>query len=60
MTAAGWFIMLVSISAVMGLLGFSLYKVFRLPMIDAEEHIRSQPFIDTHDTVNGDPRSPHP
>lgn len=54
MTGAGWFIMLVSITSVMSLLVFSLFKIFNLPAIDAEEHIQSQPFIDTHDTVDAD------
>jgi hypothetical protein len=54
MTGAGWFIMLVSITSVMSLLAFSLYKIFSLPTIEAEEHIQTQPFIDTHDTVDAD------
>lgn len=54
MTGAGWFIMVVSISSVMGLLAFSLFKILNLPAIEAEENIQSQPFIDTHDTVDAD------
>jgi hypothetical protein len=53
MTAAGWFIMLVSIACVIGLLVYSLVKVFRLPAVEVEEHLQGQPFIDTKDT-NGE------
>lgn len=54
MTATGWFIMLISISSVIGLMTFCLYKVFTLPAAEVEEHLQSQPFIDTHDTVDAD------
>jgi hypothetical protein len=50
MTAAGWFIMLVSITSVIGLLAYSLIRVFRLPSVEVEEHLQGQPFIDTKDT----------
>jgi hypothetical protein len=54
MTTMGWFIMLTSITAVMGLLTFCLYRIFSLPKAESAEHIQTQPFIDTHDTTDAD------
>jgi hypothetical protein len=54
MTTTGWFIMLTSITSVVGFLTFCLYKIFTLPKVDSEEHIQAQPFIDTQDTVDAD------
>ncbi len=54
MTGTGWLIMLVSMTSVIGLLVYCLFKVFSLPSVEVEEHMQGQPFIDTKDTKNGD------
>lgn len=50
MTPAGWFIMIVSISTVLTLVSYCLYRVLTLPPIEVEEHLHGQPAIDTGDT----------
>jgi hypothetical protein len=54
MTTTGWLIMLTSITSVLGLLTFCLYRILSLPAMESEEHIQTQPFIDTHDTADAD------
>jgi hypothetical protein len=54
MTAAGWFIMLVSVGSVLSLTGYCLYRVLTLPPHVAEEHLKGPMVIDTGDTENAD------
>jgi hypothetical protein len=54
MTAAGWIIMIVSITAVLGLTGFCLRKVIALPPLEVSEHLKAPLDIDTRDTNDAD------
>lgn len=53
MSAAGWIIMLGSISAVLTLVSYCLYRVLSLPPVEVEETLKGPLEIDTRDT-NGD------
>jgi hypothetical protein len=46
--------MIVSISSVLSLTGFCLYRVLTLPPNVAEEHLKGPLTIDTGDTENAD------
>ena len=50
MTPQAWAIMIVSISTVLALVSYCLYRVLTLPPIEVEEHLHGQPAIDTGDT----------
>ncbi len=50
---AGWLVMVVSVAAVIALLGFCLYRVLTLPPVE-QEHVRGPLDIDTGDTKNAD------
>ena len=54
MTPIGWFMMIVSMSTVLCLVSFCLYKVLTLPPVEVEEHLRGPLEIDTGDTQNAD------
>jgi hypothetical protein len=54
MTAAGWAIMIGSISFVLSLTVFCFYRVLTLPPIEVEEHLKAPLDIDTRDTQNPD------
>jgi hypothetical protein len=54
MTAAGWAVMIVSVGAVLALVGFCLYRVMLLPPVDLEEHLKGPLEIDTRDTIDAD------
>ena len=53
MTAAGWAVMLISVSSVLALVTFCLFKVFSLPPADIEE-LKGPLEIDTRDTQDAD------
>ena len=50
MRPEGWFIMIVSISTVLLLVSYCLYRVLTLPPVEVEEHLHGPPTIDTGDT----------
>jgi hypothetical protein len=50
LSTAGLVVMCVSIGAVLSLLSFCLYKVFSLPPVEVEEHLKGPLEIDTGDT----------
>jgi hypothetical protein len=54
MTAAGWIIMTISVTAVLCLAGYCLARVLSLPPIDVEEHLKGPFEIDTRDMQDGD------
>ena len=54
MTLAGWIVMILSVSTVLSLVSFCLYRVMTLPPVEVEEHIRGPLEIDTGDTVDAD------
>lgn len=54
MTPAAWTIMLVSVSTVLAMMTYCLYRVLTLPPVEVEEHLHGPPAIDTHDTQNAD------
>lgn len=54
LTPAGAAIMIVSVSSVLVLTGWCLYKVLTLPPEVVQEHLKAPPDIDTGDTVNAD------
>lgn len=53
LTPQGWAMMLTSISVVLGLVSYCLYRVLTLPPVDVEE-IRGPLDIDTGDTDDAD------
>lgn len=50
MTIPAWIIMMTSISTVLALVSYCLYRVLTLPPVEVEEHLHGQPAIDTGDT----------
>jgi hypothetical protein len=54
MTPAAWTIMIASVTFVLALVSYCLYRVLTLPPVEVEESIHGQPAIDTHDTQNAD------
>lgn len=52
MTIAGWIIMSVSLTVVIGLVSFCLYRVFTLPPVEAEEHLKAPLEIETPDQAS--------
>lgn len=54
MTAAGWTIMIVSVTSVLTLVGFCLVKVLTLPPVEAEEHLKAPLEIETPDLKRPD------
>jgi hypothetical protein len=53
MTAAGWMIMIASVSGVLGLVSFCMYRVLTLPSAEVET-LKAPLEIDTGDTENAD------
>ena len=51
MNAYGWTIMTLSVSGVLSLAGFCLYRVLTLPPLE-EEHVKGPLEIDTRDTTD--------
>ncbi len=54
LNSSGLIVMVVSISAVLTLVSFCLYKVFSLPPVEVEEHVKGPLEIDTGDTSDAD------
>ena len=54
MTPAGWAIMIISVSSVLALTAFCMYRVLTLPAQVIEEHLKGPLVIDTKDTQNAD------
>lgn len=51
---AGWAVMIASISGVLVLVSFCLYKVLTLPPVEFEDHLKGPLEIDTRDTSDAD------
>ena len=51
---AGWTVMILSVGSVLALVVFCLIRVFMLPPVDVEEHLKGPIDIDTHDTIDAD------
>ena len=54
LSTAGLVVMVVSIGAVLSLASFCLYKVFSLPPVEVEEHVKGPLEIDTGDVSDAD------
>jgi hypothetical protein len=54
MKAEGWAIMIASVSSVLALVVFCMYRVLTLPPAIAEEHLKAPLDIDTKDTQQPD------
>ena len=54
LSTAGLVVMVVSIGAVLSLVSFCLYKVFSLPPVEVEEHVKGPLEIDTGDVSDPD------
>ena len=54
MTAAGWFVMIVSVGSVLALTAFCLYRVLTLPPVELEDVNVAPLEIDTRDTKDAD------
>lgn len=54
LTPAGWGVMLFSVATVITLLSYCLTKVFALPPVEFEEHVKGPLEIDTHDQIDAD------
>ena len=54
LNTAGLTVMVVSIGAVLSLISFCLYKVFSLPPVEVEEHVKGPLEIDTGDVSDPD------
>jgi len=54
LTLIGGSIMVLSVGSVLSLVSYCLYRVLTLPPVDAEEHLKGPPDIDTQDTENAD------
>ena len=54
LNTAGLVVMCLSIGAVLCLVSFCLYKVFSLPPVEVEEHVKGPLEIDTGDVSDAD------
>jgi hypothetical protein len=54
MTIGGWIVMTVSVSMVLMLAAFCLYRVLTLPPVEVTEHLKGPLDIDTKDTLDAD------
>ena len=54
MNSGGWFMMIASISTVLLLSGFCMFRVLTLPAVEVEEHLKAPPDIDTGDRKDAD------
>lgn len=54
LNAAGWTVMVLSLSSVLTLITYCLVRVLTLPPIDATEHLKAPLDIDTRDTHDPD------
>ncbi|HEX6963936.1 MAG TPA: hypothetical protein VF175_18860 [Lacipirellula sp.] len=53
MTPSAWTVMLISVSAVLALTAFCIYRVLSLPPVE-DEDLKGPLKIDTRDTVDAD------
>jgi hypothetical protein len=53
MSPAGWTVMIVSVTSVLALTGYCIYRVFTLPPVEMET-LHGPADIDTKDTENAD------
>jgi hypothetical protein len=53
-TTGGWIVMIISVSSVLLLAGFCVFRVLTLPPVEAEEHLKGPLEIDTRDTQDAD------
>lgn len=51
---AGWTVMIVSLSSVLSLVSYCLFRVLTLPPVDVTEHLKAPLDIDTRDTQDAD------
>ncbi|HPF39036.1 MAG TPA: hypothetical protein P5081_03195 [Phycisphaerae bacterium] len=51
---AGWAVMIVSLSSVIVLIGYCLFRVLTLPPVEVTEHMKAPLDIDTRDTHDPD------
>jgi hypothetical protein len=49
MTTAGWIIMIASVTFVLALTAFCMYRVLTLPPVEVEEHLKAPLEIETPD-----------
>lgn len=54
MTVSAAIVMILSVSSVVTLVSFCLYRVLTLPPVEVEEHVKGPLEIDTHDTIDAD------
>lgn len=54
MTIGGWIVMIASVSLVLALSAFCLYRVLTLPPVEVTEHLKGPLDIDTQDTIDAD------
>ncbi len=54
MALSAWIVMILSVSSVVTLLSFCLYRVLTLPPVEVEEHLKGPLEIDTKDTIDAD------
>lgn len=54
MALSAWIVMILSVSSVVTLLSFCLYRVLTLPPVEVEEHLKGPLEIDTGDTIDAD------
>ena len=53
MSTAGWLVMVCSVTSVLTLVSFCMYRVLSLPPVE-DEHLKGELGIDTHDTQDVD------
>ncbi|MCA9254083.1 MAG: hypothetical protein KDA33_00530 [Phycisphaerales bacterium] len=51
---AGWTVMIVSLSSVIALISYCLFRVLTLPPVEVTEHMKAPLDIDTRDTRDPD------
>ncbi len=54
MTISAAIVMILSVSSVVALVSFCLYRVLTLPPVEVEEHLKGPLEIDTKDTIDAD------
>ena len=50
MNTEGWITMVLSVTMVLALASYCIYRVLTLPPVEVEEHLHGPPTIDTGDT----------
>lgn len=54
MTTSGWIVMIASVTGVLALVSFCMYRVLTLSPADVSERMKAPLDIDTRDTENAD------